>query len=153
MFCCLGCQQCSHPALTMGLKKSHTMWEVTRPWEQKLFEKWPQIFSVWIAYYAFTVLYLFTQIQFLNALSLFYMKKYDQCSLQGSIWICWLPSWTSCEGGYARFSILKCQFLCGTWEILNACCLNIPYPYKGKQLRSGNILRAAMCLRIGDFCL
>lgn len=104
--------------------------------------EWSHIFPVWIAdmhkwliihaQSTFSPKYIFWMH---NKLSLFYMK-YDQCSLQEFIWICWLPSWTSCERGYAKFSIFKCQFLSSTWtvnwEILKACCLNIPYPCKGE---------------------
>lgn len=98
------------------------MREAMRPWEQKLFEKaTTNIFCMncWHSQMAYMHLQSSTSspkytFWMHNKLSLFYMKKYDQRSLWGSIWICWLLSWTSCKSGYARFSILKCQFLCGT---------------------------------------
>lgn len=138
MFCCLGCQQCSNPALTMGLKKSHTMWEVMRPWEQKLFEKvTTNIFCMncWHAYYAFTngLLCIYSSLPF-------HPNTISECRTHWaySIWRSMssvpyrdpygsadYPAELHVREAMQGFQYLKCQFLCGT--VRNTKCMLLKY--------------------------
>lgn len=158
---------CSRVSAVLSPSPDRRVEQCEKPWDpgsKSCLRKPPQIFSVWIADIHKWLICIYSPLPL-------HPNTLSECTTNWaySIWRSTIRGPYGDPYGSADYSAelhvrvamqgfqyLNVNFYVAhwilNWEILKVCCLNIPYPYKERKLRSRDIVRAAMCPRIGDFC-